>query len=122
MYEPFPLTEVQKSYILGRNNAFEIGGIATYGYEEIEGDIDVERLNMALNKVIERHPMLRAVFLNNIEQKFLDYIPYYKIEIVDLRNMAESEKSMVIKKHREFINNYQFDIEKWPPLISRLLA
>ena len=60
---PFPLTEVQMAYVAGRSKAFEMGGTSTHGYLEFESDLDMTRFNEALIKVIEHHPMLRAIIL-----------------------------------------------------------
>jgi len=35
-YDPFPLTDVQAAYILGRSDAFAYGGVACHGYAEFE--------------------------------------------------------------------------------------
>ena len=35
-HEPFPLTDIQQAYWLGRSQAFELGNVATHGYREIE--------------------------------------------------------------------------------------
>ena len=44
-FEPFGLTPLQQAYLLGRTDAFELGGIASRGYFELEcRDLDPERL------------------------------------------------------------------------------
>ena len=35
-YEKFPLTDIQNSYVMGRNRLYELGGIGCHGYIEIE--------------------------------------------------------------------------------------
>src|SRR5688572_24920691 len=62
LHEPFGLTDVQHAYWMGRNSYVELGGVSTHFYLEYERDeIDLDRLNTALNKLIERHDMLRAI-------------------------------------------------------------
>ncbi|MCB0214689.1 MAG: AMP-binding protein, partial [Anaerolineae bacterium] len=47
-YKPFPLTEVQRAYWLGRSEAFELGRVATHAYVEVEGTaLDLARLEGA---------------------------------------------------------------------------
>lgn len=54
LYEPFPLTEVQQAYILGRNNAFEYSDVTSHCYFELETDrLDKKRLELAWNKLIK---------------------------------------------------------------------
>ncbi|HXO20622.1 MAG TPA: condensation domain-containing protein, partial [Thermoanaerobaculia bacterium] len=42
-HQPFPLTDLQEAYWIGRGGAFEIGNVATHAYYEY----DVERLDVA---------------------------------------------------------------------------
>src|SRR5204863_4427532 len=40
-YEPFPLTEVQRAYWIGRGRDFALGGTGSYWYWEFDGeDVD----------------------------------------------------------------------------------
>src|SRR6185295_19895597 len=56
-----PLTGMQQAYLLGRSSAYELGGIGTYGYVEVDcADLDVVRLRQAWRRVVDRHEMLRA--------------------------------------------------------------
>ena len=69
--EPFPLTELQQAYWLGRDSAMEMGNVATHLYVELDCPaLDIERLNDALDRMIERHDMLRAVVGNDGTQRF----------------------------------------------------
>src|SRR5215469_7387354 len=61
-HDPFPLTDIQHAYWVGRSPAVELGGNSTHGYMEFDAtDLDIARLNGGLNKVIQRHDMLRAI-------------------------------------------------------------
>ncbi|MCC5438880.1 non-ribosomal peptide synthetase [Clostridium botulinum] len=112
--EPFPLTDIQLAYLIGRGSEYEIGGISTRGYWDFETKIDIHLFNEAVNKVIQRHPMLRAVILENGTQKFLEQVPTYDIEIKDLRYNNSSEQKKYIEKERETISNKTFKTEQWP--------
>lgn len=84
----FPLTPLQRSYLLGRDEIFEIGNVASYVYHEIEGAWDLDRLEAALRSVVARHGMLRTRFTSEaqIEDRST---PDVRIARLDLR--AESE-------------------------------
>ena len=42
--EPFPLTDLQYAYWIGRGDAYEMGGIASKAYVELEcADLDLDR-------------------------------------------------------------------------------
>src|SRR5258707_590198 len=58
-YDPFPLTDIQQAYWLGRSAAFKLGGVGIHGYFELNCiDLDLERLNYAWQRTIERHDMM----------------------------------------------------------------
>ncbi|TKI55070.1 amino acid adenylation domain-containing protein [Brevibacillus antibioticus] len=112
--QTFPLSEVQMAYFIGRNDNFELGGVSTYSYLEIETEWDMERLNRSLQKIIDRHPMLRAVILNSGEQQFLrDCEPYY-IEVQDISGLGQEEQLEVIERERQIRSHFVFDTERWP--------
>ncbi|WP_255218525.1 non-ribosomal peptide synthetase [Nocardia carnea] len=83
-YEPFPLTDIQVAYWLGRSEDFDLGGIAAHLYIEYDWPgVDPVRLEAAWNRVIDRHPMLRAVITVDGAQQVLDEVPTYRIPVVE---------------------------------------
>jgi len=75
-YEPFPLTDVQQAYLIGRRDSMELGGVSAHWYAEYEAtDLDLHRLESAVRKVISRHDMLRTVFLPDGRQQTLKEVP-----------------------------------------------
>lgn len=70
MSNPFSLTEVQIAYMLGRNSQFELSGISPQTYFEYETALDINCLSKSFQKVIHRHPMLRAVILPEENNKY----------------------------------------------------
>lgn len=86
IYEPFPLTDMQHAFWVGRSGVFELGKVANHGYYEIEGqNLDLARLNGGLQKLIDRHGMLRAVVLPDGQQQILETVPTYQIKVLDLQ-------------------------------------
>lgn len=102
------------AYLMGRDDKFELGGVSTHVYIEYETKLEAERFNKSINKVISRHPMLRAVILPSGQQKILDEIPEYKMEIVDLRHMDSKDQEVYILKEREEKSHQVFKTDKWP--------
>jgi pyochelin synthetase len=85
-HNPFPLTDIQQAYWVGRSGSFELGGVACHIYREVESpNLDLERFELALRCLIERHEMLRAIFLPNGQQQILKQVSPYKIKVLDLR-------------------------------------
>ena len=116
LYEPFPLTEIQTSYLIGRSEYIEMGGGSTHIYVELESSLNMNKLNDSLQKVINRHPMLRAVILPNGEQQIIENVPDYKIEIKDISHSTIEEQESFINALREKMSHHVFDTNKWPLL------
>ncbi len=114
IHEPFNLTNIQRAYVLGRYDYFEMGGTSTHAYQEIEAAVDIERVNTILNKLIERHPMLRTVILDDNSQKILDEIPEYRIAVDDFRGSDAETLRQAIQKERERMSHHMFRTDVWP--------
>ncbi|XKK33298.1 amino acid adenylation domain-containing protein [Bacillus sp. A17A.1] len=114
LHKPFPLTDVQSAYLLGRDDQFELGGVSTHGYYEIETTLDITKFNDSLQKVIERHPMLRAIILPTGEQQILTDVPKYKIEIENIQHLDAVEQELIIKEERERMSHFIFKSDTWP--------
>lgn len=113
--EPFGLTEIQKAYLIGRDSSFELGGIGTHIYSEIETELDIEKLNVALNKLIKKHPMLRAVFINETQQQVvLEEIPHYNIKISDISSYGNEDQKQMIYDERSRMSHHVFNPTQWP--------
>ena len=89
--EPFPLTEVQQAYWLGREGGFELGKVSTHCYFEMKcSDIDVRRIKESWNIMIKSHDMMRAVVL------------------------PDGEHQVVMENVRNEKSQQQFNPHKWP--------
>lgn len=82
--ETFPLTSIQKAYLIGSDQAYELGGINAHYYMELNCcDIDVVRFERAVNEVIARTDAMRTIVLSNGMQMCLEEI-YSSIQSVVL--------------------------------------
>lgn len=83
-YDNFPLVDLQQAFYLGRSNEFGLGGVSTHLYFELAPpDFDPERFVSAWNALIARHGMLRAIILDENEQRVLESVPHYPVERYD---------------------------------------
>jgi acyl transferase domain-containing protein/acyl carrier protein len=121
LYTPFPLTEVQMSYLIGRAQNYDIGNISTHLYTEYQMLIDSKRFNVALNKVIKHHPMLRAVILKNGTQKIIPEIQWYTIKETDISNLNESAQRQIVAELRSRMSHHIFETDQWPLFDIKLL-
>ena len=114
-HEPFPLTDIQQAYWVGRNSAFDLGGVGIHGYFELDClDLDLERLNEAWNRTVERHDMMRAVILPDGRQVIHQDVPKYKFEVNDLRGKAKHVVAAELDVLRQRMSHNVFDPERWP--------
>ncbi|PGV54250.1 non-ribosomal peptide synthetase [Bacillus cereus] len=112
--KPFPLTEVQTAYMLGRNSQFELSGISPQTYFEYETKLDINRLSKSFQKVIHRHPMLRAMILPEGKQQILQSVPDYEIEIESLIDLDDGEQNAHLQEERSRMTNHVFPLGQWP--------
>jgi amino acid adenylation domain-containing protein len=114
-HEPFPLTDVQQAYWVGRSGALELGNVATHAYEEIDCvGLDLPRLNRALCRLIERQPMLRAIVLPDGRQQVLPLVPPYRIEVLDLAGRLPAEAEEELARLRGRMSHQVLPSDRWP--------
>ncbi|ROR25864.1 non-ribosomal peptide synthase protein (TIGR01720 family)/amino acid adenylation domain-containing protein [Mobilisporobacter senegalensis] len=113
-YEPFPVTEIQGAYLVGRQNIMEMGNVSTHAYYEIETALDIKRLNDALNHVLEHQLMLRTIFDETGFQKVRRSISSYNICIEDLQDLSSDEQQKRILEKRNHRSHFVFQQDHWP--------
>ncbi|MET9579512.1 amino acid adenylation domain-containing protein [Streptomyces massasporeus] len=112
---PFPLTDVQQAYWIGRTGVFEIGNVGMHGYEEFDvRDLDLPRMERAFRRLIQRHGMLRAIVLPHGEQQILTDVPDYVIETADLRGLPGNEAQAALEHTRAAMSHQNFEADRWP--------
>ena len=114
-YEPFPLTDMQYAFWVGRSGVLELGAVANHGYYEIDGqNLDLERLNQALQTLIDRHDMLRAIVLPDGRQQVQKTTPPYQMPIVDLRGKDAEGVQTALEAMRERLSHHVAPAHQWP--------
>lgn len=114
-FEPFPLTDTQRAYWIGRGGGVALGAVGAHGYFEWDWvGVDLERLQMAWRRLIDRHDMLRAVLLPDGRQRVLESVPAYRIEASDLRGQDARMVSERLERMRTEMSHHVFDCMRWP--------
>ncbi|WP_166302532.1 non-ribosomal peptide synthetase [Bradyrhizobium sp. 2S1] len=94
-HAPFPLTDVQQAYWLGRRDDFELGGIGAQCYVEYDlQNLDVARLERAWSTLVARHDMLCCVIDDTGLQRVLPSAPGGRIHLHDLRAVADQPAAL----------------------------
>ncbi|GAX42271.1 barbamide biosynthesis protein BarG [Tolypothrix sp. NIES-4075] len=114
-YEPFPLTDMQHAFWVGRSNVLDLGSVSNHGYYEIEGNgLNLEKLNWGLQKLIERHDMLRSIVLPDGQQQIFQQVPSYQMAIVDLRGQNEEFVNSKLEEIRDRLSHQVIPADQWP--------
>lgn len=105
----FTLTPIQYAYRLGRKKDYELGGIGAHYYLEYRcREIDVGKLEEALNHSIKRHDALRLVFPEEGMQQVLEEVPRYKISFTRAKEISQ------VLAIREELSHKSYELKKWP--------
>ncbi|MFF9703510.1 SDR family NAD(P)-dependent oxidoreductase [Streptomyces griseofuscus] len=114
--DPFPLTKLQEAYLAGRAGDFELGNVSTYLYVEVDlTDFDVAAAERALDRLVRRHPMLRAVFDPEAgSQRVLGTVPRVSIPVENLTRVTEDEREKRLAAIHTELKATEFDVTAWP--------
>ncbi|MFF2081295.1 amino acid adenylation domain-containing protein [Kitasatospora sp. NPDC058162] len=114
-HEPFPLTDVQAAYLLGRGGAFEHGGVACHVYLEVGyPDLDPAAVEAAWNRLIRRHDMLRAVIAADGHQRVLPEVPHLAVPAADLRGAGTDAVESELTAVRVEFGHRVYETSSWP--------
>nr|CUI25727.1 Polyketide synthase/Nonribosomal peptide synthase [Streptomyces sp. MG11] len=119
--EPFPLTQLQEAYLAGRAGDFELGNVSTYLYVEVDlTGFDVTAAEQALDRLVQRHPMLRAVFDPEAgTQRVLGTVPRVSIPVEDLTRLTDEERGQRLTEIHDELKAHDFDVTSWPLFLVR---
>ena len=113
-FDPFPMTDIQQSYWIGRSGAYDLGEVGVHCYFEMDCEkLDVDRLEKAWNALIDRHEVMRAVMMDDGKnQRILETVPYYEIKVQTHENEQEAEVGILTLRSQ--MARHVFDATKWP--------
>lgn len=115
LYEPFPLTDVQYAYWVGRKGIYSLGNVSTHCYFELDcRNINIKRLEKAWQRLIAQHGMMRCVIADDGTQRILDKVPYYGINVLDMRDKDDEYIKAHLKEVRDEMSHQVISIDKWP--------
>ncbi|PPA93700.1 non-ribosomal peptide synthetase [Brevibacillus laterosporus] len=114
-FEPFPLTDVQSAYLLGRHDLFGYGGVACHIYLELDyPKLDHKRTQEAWNLLIARHDMLRSTIDQNGEQCVMANVPHLEVTYTDTSGLHKQEAEARLGEIREKMGHRIYDTARWP--------
>lgn len=114
-HEPFPVTEVQQAYLLGRSGLYSLGDVSVHVYAEYEINyLSLKKLEDSWNTLIKRHEALRMIFPTISSQQILEAVPHYEIEELDFRGLSSEDREKSLQLMREEMSHRVFNVQQWP--------
>ena len=114
-YQPFPLTDIQQAYWVGRQGGLELGNISTHGYFEMETHgITPEQFEQGWQQLIHRHEMLRMIIRQDGQQQILPEAPDYHIQVIDLQGEPAEIVALEADHIRQQMSHHVFPLGQWP--------
>lgn len=121
LHEPFALTDLQQAYWLGQSELLDHGRTPAIGYIENQlTDLDVARFERAMQRLIDRHPMLRTVVQADGQQRVLREVPPFVLDFVDLRGHDARARAAIVEQTREELSTEAVPPGHWPMLRMRV--
>lgn len=107
----FPLTPLQQGYWIGEKPFFKQNCKAYYYNEYDIKNLKIDRLEKALNRVVEAHDALRI----SIDEYGKQHINTYEYQFIDCRDLRSSSNEEAQKTLEEYRRNIELEL---PPLSS----
>ncbi|MEV6318358.1 amino acid adenylation domain-containing protein [Streptomyces sp. NPDC051776] len=113
-HEPFPLTDIQAAYLVGRADAYDYGAIACHAYVELNcPGLDPQRVTEVWNTLVERHDMLRAVVHPDGYQEVLPHTSATAVDVGVTEASAEDLDTAVLAV-RARLSHRAGPTDRWP--------
>ncbi|MCR4568145.1 MAG: AMP-binding protein, partial [Pseudobutyrivibrio sp.] len=113
-YDTFPMNDMQMSYYLGQTET-RLGKTPTHMYMAIDGgNLEVDRFQWSLNRLIKRHEALRAIVCGDGEQCILENVPEYVVETIDISSLSEAKKQEFFEENAKEMLYQVNDLKSFP--------
>ncbi len=110
---PFPLSDMQRAYWIGRAPGQELGGVSAAYYVEFDGaGVEPARLEAAVRAVRARHPMLRARFTADGRQDVVEATTWPPLQVQDLRGATDPQFERELTLLRSRLSRRWLQIER----------
>lgn len=114
-HAPFPLTDLQLAYLVGRSNVIEYGGVGCHSYIELDlPDTCVSKLQNAWHQLILRHDMLRAKISKDGLQHIMQQVNLPSIVHHDHMGKKDTETEQQMASLRQKLSHRCYQGDQWP--------
>ena len=114
-YLPFPLSDMQQAYWIGRSGDLQGGGVAMQSCVDLDCPaLFTDRFEKALNALVERHDMLHAVVTEDGRQRVLPLPVHFPLTISDLSDLDPREQEQRLAASAQRQAQTVSDLGSWP--------
>ncbi|SFR98129.1 non-ribosomal peptide synthetase [Anaeromicropila populeti] len=114
-YEPFPMSDMQESFLVGKFYGRKQDNVGCHIYFEFqENNLNVGILNDAWNRIVQHHDMLHAVMLANKTQRVLQEYEPIQFKVYNLNGKSEEEIQQHIALMRQKMSHKCYEVNEWP--------
>ncbi|EMB9905293.1 amino acid adenylation domain-containing protein [Salmonella enterica] len=107
------LAPMQHAYWIGRRKEQYLGGVTSHFYHEFDAkDIDPNRLERAVSRLMERHGMLRVSVSDEGQQFIPEKLSTKRLVVHDLRLVSHEQVLRHLKAVREYLSVRQMMVNK----------
>ena len=114
-YNPFPLTDIQESFSVGKYFGKNFDNVGCHVYFEFEEEnLDIQRLNETWNRLVDYHEMLQVVILPDRKQRIKKDIPNYDFVVYDMREKSPEDIDLHFNSIRNKLSHKLYEVDQWP--------
>ncbi|MBO0929156.1 methyltransferase [Staphylococcus sp. 30400_3112M30941] len=114
-YEPFPLTQMQRAYAIGRNIDQELGGVGCKSYVEIKiSNLSPEKFEECWHTLIKQHDILSTIVTEEYFHNYLDIKVMPSLKVNDLRQQDKEYAHQKFLEKRNELQSMHFNLDTWP--------
>ena len=113
-HEPFPLSDLQMSFLVGDSAAMEYA-VRPHQYLEVElTDVDPERFEAAWNRALRQQAANLVVVTPDVQLRAVPDPEPMEIVVHDLRDLPEAEREARLLAVREAMERRTLPLDRWP--------
>jgi amino acid adenylation domain-containing protein len=114
--DPFPMSDMSQAQWLGRSASYELGNQGAHIYAELdfELELDMSAAPRVMQRLCERHEMLRAIVRSDGQYEILPEVPPYELQVVDLRGRDPEDARAAVEAIRQLLSHEVRPADEWP--------
>ena len=120
LHEPFAPSDLQQSFLIGGREGFEFH-VRPHQYMEFDfADLDPDRFETALNRVLRRHRRSLVVFREDMRLETVRDPAPVTIAVTDLRGRPQDEVTRHLERVRAATRRAEPSHHRWPWLDAQI--